>query len=151
MQTEELLEKRNKFFDQIKEIYKEIDKIDEEFKTLNIPPKKVAYNDGYGGFGSVSEKAYQRLLELGDKSKFTETNDANFGNEPGKIIYEYDSTFGRLCRENPLLIQVIEELGEEANTKYCRYKIKEIPFQMLYVIHEYDGMESVNQAPYKSI
>ena len=51
--------------------------------------------------------------------------------------YRYD------CRHDPLLVQVVEELGEEANGSCAELKIVDIPDGTDYVISEYDGMEHV--------
>lgn len=46
-------------------------------------------------------------------------------------------------RSNPLLIQVIEELGDNANSRFSELKIVEIPDGTEYEIEEYDGNEWV--------
>lgn len=46
-------------------------------------------------------------------------------------------------RDDPLLIQVIEELGEEANASHAKLKIVEIPDGVEWHIEEYDGHEYV--------
>lgn len=46
-------------------------------------------------------------------------------------------------REDPLLIQVIEELGEEASGSCAKVSIVEIPSDVEYTIEEYDGYEHV--------
>lgn len=49
-------------------------------------------------------------------------------------------------RTDPLLIQVIEELGEKADGCCAKIKIVEIPDGTNYVIEEYDGRESIHEA-----
>ena len=44
-------------------------------------------------------------------------------------------------RNDPLLIQVIEELGKDANTRYSELKIVEIPDDVEWMVEEYDGAE----------
>lgn len=44
-------------------------------------------------------------------------------------------------RSNPLLVQVVEELGKEANGEYAKLKIVEIPDDTDFIIQEYDGNE----------
>lgn len=46
-------------------------------------------------------------------------------------------------RANPLLVQVVEELKEEANGRFAKLKIVEIPDGIDWVIEEYDGSEYV--------
>jgi hypothetical protein len=48
-------------------------------------------------------------------------------------------------RHDPILVQVVEELGEEADTKYSRLTIVEIPDDTEYEINEYDGIESIHE------
>lgn len=83
---------------------------------------KVAFNGCYGGF-SLSDKAVERLKELGVKYD---------------RHYEYED----MPRHHPLLIQVIEELVEEASGDYSNLCIATID-SPLYKIDEYDGSESV--------
>jgi hypothetical protein len=80
---------------------------------------KVVINSCYGGFG-LSDKAIARLKELGLEFK-----------------WEHD-----IPRHHPLLVQVVEEFGEEASGSYAKVEVVEI-YSKLYKIDEYDGLESV--------
>ena len=48
-------------------------------------------------------------------------------------------------RDDPALVQVIEELGADANTHYSEPKVIEIPDDVAWQIerHEHDGIEYV--------
>src|ERR1700677_485691 len=46
-----------------------------------------------------------------------------------------------LKRDDPLLIKVLEEMGEKADGSYARIHITEIPDGVDYEIQEYDGQE----------
>lgn len=48
-----------------------------------------------------------------------------------------------LARDDPILIQVIEELGELADGRHAKLKIVEIPEDVEWQIDEYDGNEWV--------
>jgi len=48
-----------------------------------------------------------------------------------------------LDRDDPVLVQVVQELGEEANTRYSNLKVVEIPADVEWQIEEYDGLEWV--------
>ena len=85
---------------------------------------KIVYNACYGGFG-LSDKAINRYWELkGEKGP------------------EYWYT-GDLERDDPILVQVVEELGEEANGMFAALQIEELEVGTRYRIDEYDGYESV--------
>ena len=87
---------------------------------------KIVYNGSYGGFG-LSDKAVARYWEL----KGLPVHDA---------FTRYDLEDDRA---DPILVQVVEELGEEANGLYANLVIIDLPKGTLYRIDEYDGMESV--------
>jgi hypothetical protein len=86
---------------------------------------KVVYNSCYGGF-SLSNKAINWLLNHGYQIP-----------EGRNFLIEYD-----VPRHHPLLVQCVEELGEEANGECSELKIKEIE-EDHYRINDYDGMETV--------
>jgi hypothetical protein len=48
-------------------------------------------------------------------------------------------------RDDPVLVQIVKELGSRANGIYSKLSIRRIPAQYakFYTIHEYDGNESV--------
>ena len=48
-------------------------------------------------------------------------------------------------RTDPLLVQVVEELGEEANGRFAELKVIEIPDDVQWELAEYDGIESVHE------
>jgi hypothetical protein len=51
----------------------------------------------------------------------------------------------RMDRTNPLLIQVVEELGKEANGSCAELKIVKIPSEVDWEIDEYDGLETIHE------
>lgn len=46
-------------------------------------------------------------------------------------------------RDDPALAQIVQELGDKANSRYSKLKIMELKPGTLYRIEEYDGRESV--------
>jgi hypothetical protein len=109
---------------------------------------KIVYNDCYGGFG-LSKKAIERYCELsGLGATFVEDEYSGYWELPNGD-YWYHSN---LSRDDPFLVQVVEELGKEANNhnRYSNLQIVELPAGTLYRIEEYDGMEKVmRQDQYK--
>lgn len=48
-----------------------------------------------------------------------------------------------LARDDPVLVQVVEELGEVADSRFSSLKVVEIPAGVEWQIDEYDGLEWV--------
>ena len=84
---------------------------------------QIVINSCYGGFG-LSDKALDMYKQLSNKS--------------GICIYTLDRT-------DPILIQVVETLGAEANGRFAQLRIIEIPDDVEWEITEYDGNESVEE------
>lgn len=133
---------------------------------------KVAINACHGGFG-LSQAAYEKLIEYGvPVVKYVEPErDPETGLYPrednGEVIYddrladpddEYAEmrsamTQLRRCpywdswtdrnRSHPLVVRVIEELGEAASGSVAKLKIIEVPADVEWQIEEYDGWEHV--------
>ena len=108
---------------------------------------KVVINTDFGGFG-LSSEAMERVLDLKRITYYKETdkyNNVHFytkaqnANEvDNQYICEYD-----LERDDPALIQAVEEFKEKANGRYSDLKVVEIPDDVDWVIHEYDGREHI--------
>ena len=93
---------------------------------------KVVYNRCFGGFG-LSDEALKRLIELGCTEVETDGG-----------YYHLPCDFPR---HHPLLVKVVEELGEKANGDFANLKIATIEDNR-YIINEYDGQESVQTPDY---
>lgn len=65
--------------------------------------------------------------------------------EQNSLYDKHVIRLGNLKRNDPLLIQIIEELGEQANGSCAELKIVEIPNDVNWEINDYDGMESVRE------
>jgi hypothetical protein len=82
---------------------------------------KIVYNTCYGGFG-LSVDALTRYNELTHKA----------------LKSDYD-----IARDDPQLVQVVEELGKAASGMCADLAIHEVPFGTRWRIVEYDGSECV--------
>ena len=132
---------------------------------------KVVYNSRYGGFSLSKEacKRYweikgqpvwieddARFSSLGiftvwlvspeDRIKLKDSKEFSAMSMDECIKYnkkyaEQTWTYSGIERHDPVLVQVVEELGDKANGKYAKLSIEEVfgPYR----IDEYDGMESV--------
>ena len=83
---------------------------------------KVVINRCWGGYG-LSKEAYEYLGLDWD----------NYGKK-----FKND-------RNNPKLIEVVEKLAEKASGKFASLKVVEIPDDIDWYIHDYDGMETVKE------
>lgn len=113
---------------------------------------KVVINRCYGGF-CLSDKAFERLIELGMKlTIFDENGEAK--NKQADIVNKKHSIgrgMSKYCfvkndeevRTDPRIIQVVEELKEEACTFVSELKVVEIPDNIEWEIQEYDGNERI--------
>lgn len=90
---------------------------------------KVVYNACYGGF-SISDEAralYQQIT----------------GVEITIYGHKGNGSYNPVARHDPALVQVVEQLGERASTRYSQLKIATVSGP--YRIDEYDGIETVLQ------
>ncbi len=125
---------------------------------------KVVYNACYGGF-SLSREACERYWELKGKKVWIEDNkygkftvwvvppeervkskDWSSMTHDERIAYNKKHSeqtwYNReVDRHDPILIQVVEELGSKANGECAKLAIAEVSGP--YRIDEYDGLESV--------
>lgn len=86
---------------------------------------KVLFNNCFGGF-RLSEKVIQMY------------------NERKGTDYKYSYQLDRGFRDDETLIQIVEELGAEANEdNYTELAIAEIPDGAHWYINNYDGVETI--------
>ena len=104
---------------------------------------KIVINQCYGGF-SLSVKAAKKLFELGVKSTY------KISVEKYKDL-DWQYAYGKLRRNHPLLISVIEEMGEDANGECAELGVIEIPDGYAWRIKDYDGREWVEIATFAGI
>lgn len=105
---------------------------------------KVVYNSCYGGFGLSSEAIhlYSKLanLELRQETypgSMSKTIISLFDENGEEILID------KIKRTDPCLVEVVERLGDKANSYTSNLEIREIPDGSRYRIREYDGLETV--------
>lgn len=131
--------------------------------------RKIILNKCYGGF-SLSRKAYELYakkkgfdlfiykLEIKtgnlfyiktneDNSLYTTYTNKDLGDVVVDIAKEDMLFLDDSYREDETLIEVVEELGKEANSKFSDLTIVEIPNDVAedYVIDNYDGIETLHK------
>ena len=84
---------------------------------------KIVINGCYGGFG-LSDTALEMYNELSGST----------------IEYCHD-----MARNDPFLIQVVETMGDNANSWTSELRIVEIPDDVQWEIDEHDGLESIHE------
>lgn len=130
---------------------------------------KVVYNACYGWFG-LSKEACQRYWDIKGQQVWIEyekfgmftvwltppeerpsrNKDWNSMSMDDRIAYNRahseQTWYSRnVERHDPILVQVVEELGDKANGKFAKLRIEEVYGS--YRIDEYDGSERVMTAP----
>jgi hypothetical protein len=125
--------------------------------TMMAEMVKIVINRCYGGFG-LSEDAMRLYAEKKDLP-FYVYSDPKYSGSIFKSYFTADpsgmtrinSDFYRkyhlydldIERNDPVLVEVVEELGDKANGMCAKLMIEEVPKGTLYRIDEYDGMESL--------
>lgn len=103
--------------------------------------------DSSGKFSSLSGPTYW-LVPPGDERVCDGTPDNWYGMTPAER-QAYNQKYSEqvfcpreVARDDPYLVQVIEEMGaEEASGRYAELKVVEIPADVDWTIEEYDGAE----------
>ena len=107
---------------------------------------KIVINTCYGGF-SLSAAAMRRYLELKGEPFWEERSGVwldwlDFYRDPPEVYDRQVLSVHDLARHDPLLVQVVEELGAAANGDYARLEVVEVAGSK-YRITENDGVENV--------
>ena len=110
---------------------------------------KIAINRCFGGFG-LSEKAFEIILtKKGIPFEKRHSGSELMGNEyyvaghlgqADRSLYEHNYYQDRT---DPDLIAVIEQLGKESDGWAADIAIVDVPDDVKWYIHEYDGIEHV--------
>ena len=96
------------------------DELIEEIKGI----QRIVINTIHGGFG-ISEQASRLFAQR--------TGIAN-----KELWSDRD-----IARDDPVLVAIVRELGVDADTRYAKLKIVEVPYEVEWQIEEYDGVEWV--------
>lgn len=97
--------------------------------------RKIVYNTCYGGFG-ISHEAAQEMVKRGHRGAEAALNQQK---EYGYFDSIYIDDF--VSRTDPVLVAVVEELGERANGNSARLRVEEIEDNAHVMIEDHDGKE----------
>ena len=108
---------------------------------------KVVINRCYGGFGLSDEavELYAKIkgINLSPRQKSSFAGGSHWYIDDIHDDEHYFCSYSIESRDDPALIQVVESLGERANGWAADLAVVEIPDDVKWHIHEYDGIEHV--------
>lgn len=105
---------------------------------------KVVISITYGGFG-LSRAALHKLRSLGNPFALKET-DAGEAYPDGGIRDDFGTYLRDIPRDDPQLVQVVEEMGREADGVHAQLKVIVIPDGIDWIVQDYDGQEWIAEA-----
>jgi hypothetical protein len=105
---------------------------------------KIVYNACFGGFG-LSDEAVMRYAEIKGINlvQVKEKDSYSLWYVDGIKDNEHYFSDRDIERNDPALVQVVEELGDKASDRYAELRIYELEPGTRYRIDEYDGSERV--------
>lgn len=101
---------------------------------------KVVINSCYGGF-SLSREAVLLAREMTSDPRWYRACIKGDKYDDGEIC-SYDYGYVYVPRHDPILVRVVEELGEKASGQTAKLVVERISSNK-YRIEEYDGFETV--------
>lgn len=105
---------------------------------------KIVINRDFGGYGlsdqAVREYGKRKGLNLVEDGPDDHGFTYFYVNEIDENNYFSDR---EIERNDPVLVEIVERLGSEANGRYSDLKIVEIPDDVDWEVMEYDGMEHI--------
>lgn len=103
----------------------------------------IVINRCHGGFSLSHDArvAYLTSLKIDFSITARESRDSTSRHGP-RIIVNGEQWFDHaIRRDDPYLVQVIRDLGDKANGVNARLKIVSIPSEVVWDLHDYDGIE----------
>lgn len=106
--------------------------------------QKIVINVKHGGF-ELSHAAFLKYHEYSGKQVFYKEDDIwgfAYYSSPNMEDESYISRYD-IPRDDPNLVRVVMEMGEDANTTFSELKVVEIPDGVEWDICEFDGLEHI--------
>lgn len=107
----------------------------------------IVINTEHGGFGLSKEARLLYLERAGIAYTLVSGPDRHTESLYGPEIKVNGRTWhdNDIKRDDPILVDVIRQLGSKAHGNYAKLKIVEVPAKVKWDIAEYDGMEWVEE------
>ena len=130
--------------------------------------RKIVINVCFGGFG-LSDEAFELYMKkknikwvekdanaILDRSSYYSIPKKEYS-RLAKEAFEKDGSYknfkedecylsySNIERDDPILVEVVEELGEKVNSRCAKLEVVEIPADVKWAIDEYDGNESIHE------
>lgn len=105
---------------------------------------EIVINRCFGGF-SISRKAMERMAELGHAEAQAEIAlHDEWKASKAQPYTEYDAYLRDVARNDPILVQVVKELGEASYGKAAQLQVVEVDNRAPWRLEEYDGREHIS-------
>ena len=107
----------------------------------------IVINSDHGGFGLSKEARLLYLERAGIAYTLVPGPDRHTESLYGPEIKVNGRTWhdNDIERDDPILVDVIRQLGSKADGRHAKLKIVEVPAKVKWDIAEYDGMEWVEE------
>lgn len=105
----------------------------------------IVVNACHGGFALSYEAQIEYLERSGTPYELQDRESRDSTTRYGRQIMVNGSPWNELSvsRDDPALVAVVKEFGEDANTRFSNLKVVRIPAGVEWIIEEYDGYEWV--------
>lgn len=107
---------------------------------------RVVVNACYGGF-ELSHEAIMRYGELKNLNLICVNDTSEWNTHYYKDVEHEDNYFSTydIEREDPILVQVVEELGKLADGRFAELRIADVPDDIQWYLDDYDGIETIRE------
>ena len=107
--------------------------------------RRVVINAMHGGFGLSHPAKIRYLTRSGIAFTLEEQLDRDTQYKKGPLIMVNGQEYWdrNIDRDDPVLVQLVQQMGADANGEHATLKIVEIPADVEWQIDEYDGAEWV--------
>ena len=113
-----------------------------EIKGIKVYPEQS--NDAWGFWTYWTVPPEQRMVRKDGEDFYEMSISERIAHN--KLLDEQTIDRYDVARNDPALVQVVQELGEKANGDYAKLVVVEIPDDVQWEIDEYDGMERIAES-----